>query len=211
MDLLNAQVIQYALMVNPTIYVSCIKQFWAIGSIRKVNDVVKLQALFDGKWMIVSEDVIRQDLRLDDADGVDWLSNEEIFTELAQTGYEKPPPNAKRMAWNEFSYSTMSDVICLATVDDLSSHPNHYVSPALTQKLFANIRRVGKGFSRVENSLFATMIVQPPPPAVKEEVDVEVPSVHTPPSPTNAPSPSPPESISPPPQAQPAPSSPPHV
>nr|GEX14033.1 putative ribonuclease H-like domain-containing protein [Tanacetum cinerariifolium] len=28
-DFLNAQVIQYALMVNPTIYVSCIKQFWA--------------------------------------------------------------------------------------------------------------------------------------------------------------------------------------
>nr|GEU42941.1 putative ribonuclease H-like domain-containing protein [Tanacetum cinerariifolium]GEU42995.1 putative ribonuclease H-like domain-containing protein [Tanacetum cinerariifolium] len=40
-DFLNAQVIHYALMVNPTIYVSCIKQFWATVSIKKANDVVK--------------------------------------------------------------------------------------------------------------------------------------------------------------------------
>nr|GEY02939.1 hypothetical protein [Tanacetum cinerariifolium] len=48
-DFLNAQVIQYALMVKPTIYVSCNKQFWATTSIKKVNDVVKLQALIDKK------------------------------------------------------------------------------------------------------------------------------------------------------------------
>nr|GEV87007.1 hypothetical protein [Tanacetum cinerariifolium] len=40
-DFLNGQVIQYALMVNPTIYVSCIKKFWASATIKKVNDVVK--------------------------------------------------------------------------------------------------------------------------------------------------------------------------
>nr|GEX48702.1 hypothetical protein [Tanacetum cinerariifolium] len=34
-DFLNAKVIHYALMVNPTIYVSCIKQFWATASIKK--------------------------------------------------------------------------------------------------------------------------------------------------------------------------------
>nr|GEV17970.1 hypothetical protein [Tanacetum cinerariifolium] len=40
-------------------------------SIKKVNDVVKLQALIDGKRVVVSEYVIRHDLRLDDADGVE--------------------------------------------------------------------------------------------------------------------------------------------
>nr|GEZ00610.1 hypothetical protein [Tanacetum cinerariifolium] len=34
-DFLNDQVIQYALMVNSTIYVSCIKQFWATTLIKK--------------------------------------------------------------------------------------------------------------------------------------------------------------------------------
>nr|GEY71375.1 synaptobrevin, longin-like domain protein [Tanacetum cinerariifolium] len=138
-DFLNAQVIQYALMVNPTIYVSCIKQFWATTSIKKANNVVKLQALIDGKKAVVIEDVIRRDLGLDDADGVECLPNEEIFTELARMGYEKPPlkltfykaffsaqwkflihtlvqcVSAKRITWIEFSCSMASAVICLAT------------------------------------------------------------------------------------------------
>nr|GEX06589.1 uncharacterized mitochondrial protein AtMg00810-like [Tanacetum cinerariifolium] len=89
-DFLNAQVIQYALMVNPTIYVSCIKQFWTSISIKRSNDVVRLQALIDRKKVIITEDSIRQALRLDDADGIDCLPNEEIFVELARIGYEKP-------------------------------------------------------------------------------------------------------------------------
>nr|GEX00046.1 hypothetical protein [Tanacetum cinerariifolium] len=88
-DFLNAHVIQYALMVNPIIYVSYVKQFWTSVSIKKANDVVRLQALIDRKKVIITEDTIRQALRLDDADGVDCLSNEEIFTELERMGYEK--------------------------------------------------------------------------------------------------------------------------
>nr|GEX53060.1 hypothetical protein [Tanacetum cinerariifolium] len=41
-----------------------------MASIKKANDVVKLQALIDGKKVVVTKDVIRQDLCLDDADGV---------------------------------------------------------------------------------------------------------------------------------------------
>nr|GEY40367.1 hypothetical protein [Tanacetum cinerariifolium] len=79
-------------MVNPTIYVSFIKQFWATTSIKKVNYVVKLQVLTDRKNVVVTEDIIRQDIRLDDADGVECLHTEEIFVELTRMGYEKPPP-----------------------------------------------------------------------------------------------------------------------
>nr|GEW23438.1 hypothetical protein [Tanacetum cinerariifolium] len=88
-DFLNAHTIQYALVVNPTIYVSCIKKFWASVSIKKSNDAVKLHALIDRKKVIITEDTIRQNLRLDDADGIDCLPNEEIFAELVQMGYEK--------------------------------------------------------------------------------------------------------------------------
>nr|GEX64104.1 hypothetical protein [Tanacetum cinerariifolium] len=89
-DFLNAYMIQYALMVNPTIYVSCINQFWTSVSIKKSNDVVSLQALIARKKVIIAEDTIRQALHLDDAGGVDCLSNEEIFVELVRMGYEKP-------------------------------------------------------------------------------------------------------------------------
>nr|GEV66595.1 ribonuclease H-like domain-containing protein [Tanacetum cinerariifolium] len=216
------------------------------------NDVVKLQALIDRKKVVVTEDTIRQDLRLDNADGVEYLPNEEIFVELAGIGYEKPPP---KTAWNEFSSSMASTVICLATgrkfnfskyvfnimvrnvdspskflmypwflqvmindqVDNLSSHTTKYTSPAFTQKAFANMRRIGKGFSGVETPLFDTMLVQPQvhdTAEVEEDEDDEVSAAPTHPSHTPAITPPPPqqEPIPLPPQALPAPpSSPPHA
>nr|GEV38105.1 hypothetical protein [Tanacetum cinerariifolium] len=71
-------------------------------------------------------------------------------------------------------YPWFLQVIINAQVDDLSSHNNQYTSHALTQKVFANMRRVCKGFSRVETLLFSTMLVQPQLPAAEEEDDVEV-------------------------------------
>nr|GEV14319.1 hypothetical protein [Tanacetum cinerariifolium] len=104
-DFLNAHVIQYALMVNPTIYVSYIKQFWTSVSIKKSMMLVRLQALIDRKKVIITKDSIRQALRLDDADSVNCLPNEEIFAELTRVG----------TAWNEFSSSMASAVIGQAT------------------------------------------------------------------------------------------------
>nr|GEX47480.1 ribonuclease H-like domain-containing protein [Tanacetum cinerariifolium] len=183
----------------------------------------------------------RKSTTRDDADGIECLPNEEIFAELARMGYEKPPPNVKRTAWNKFSFSMAFAVIGLATgrklnfskyifdsmvrnvdlpskflmylrflqvvinaqVDDLSSHTTRYTSPTLTQKVFANMRRVGKGIFGVETPLFASMLVQPQPQAAEEEDDVKVPAAPTSPSPINAPSPTPQDPIPTPPQAQP--------
>nr|GEZ00406.1 hypothetical protein [Tanacetum cinerariifolium] len=118
-NFLNASVIQYALTVNTNIYVSCIKQFWSFVSVKKVNDVMRLQALIDRKKVIITEDTVLKALRLNDAKSIDCLSNEEIFTELARMG-------AKRIAWNEFSSFMASAIICLATaaddVDDVVPH-----------------------------------------------------------------------------------------
>nr|GFA24450.1 hypothetical protein [Tanacetum cinerariifolium] len=82
---------------------------------------------------------IKEVLRLDDAEGVDCLPNEEIFVELARMGYEKPSikltfykafflsqwkfliytilqsMSVKRTLWNQFSSATASGVICLST------------------------------------------------------------------------------------------------
>nr|GEW13009.1 reverse transcriptase domain-containing protein [Tanacetum cinerariifolium] len=49
-------------------------------------------------------------------------------------------------------------VISENQVGDLSTHTTRFISPALTQKVFANMRRVGKGFSGVETPLFEGMI-----------------------------------------------------
>nr|GFB83964.1 hypothetical protein [Tanacetum cinerariifolium] len=89
-DFLNGSYIMYALTVSPIIYVSCIKQFWSTVVIKQSNDVTRIQALVDTKKVLIPEAVIRDALRLDDAEGVDCLPNKEIFAELARMGYEKP-------------------------------------------------------------------------------------------------------------------------
>nr|GEX14742.1 hypothetical protein [Tanacetum cinerariifolium] len=143
---------------------------------------LKLQALVDKKKVVVTEAAIREVLWLDNAEGVDCLPNEEIFTELARMGYEKPSTkltfykaffssqwkflihtillsmSAKQTSWNEFSSAMASVVICLS-IGDLSTHTTKYASPSLTHKVFSNMRRVGKGFYGVETPLFEEMLV----------------------------------------------------
>ncbi|GJU09034.1 hypothetical protein Tco_1125464 [Tanacetum coccineum] len=81
-----------------------------------------------------AEAIIRRDLHLEDAEGVECLPNNEIFEELARIG-----------------------------------HHTKYTSPALTQKVFANMRRVGKGFSRNETPLFDTMLPSTPHDSPEQE------------------------------------------
>nr|GEZ97087.1 hypothetical protein [Tanacetum cinerariifolium] len=61
-------------------------------------------------------------------------------------------------------------------IADLSTYTTRYISPYLTQKVFANMRRVGKGFSGIETPLFEKS-------AAKEVVTEVVPPTSTPPSP----------------------------
>ncbi|GKD60389.1 hypothetical protein Tco_1297898 [Tanacetum coccineum] len=59
-DFLNAHPIKHALTVNPTIYTSCIEQFWATVKAKTVNEEVQLQALVDGKKIIITESTVPQ-------------------------------------------------------------------------------------------------------------------------------------------------------
>ncbi|GJV14684.1 hypothetical protein Tco_1360007 [Tanacetum coccineum] len=139
-DFLNANPIRYALTINPTIYTSYIKQFWATVKVKTVNREVQLQALVDGKKVIITESTVRRDLHLEDAEGVDCLPNATIFEHLTLMGYIRnfhhsyllymqsfPSQwkflihtilqclSAKTTAWNEFSSTIASAIICLAT------------------------------------------------------------------------------------------------
>nr|GEX37346.1 hypothetical protein [Tanacetum cinerariifolium] len=52
--------------------------------VKQSNDVTRIQALVDKKKVVVTEATIRDALYLDDAEGVDCLHNEEIFSTLAR-------------------------------------------------------------------------------------------------------------------------------
>ncbi|GKC42270.1 hypothetical protein Tco_1059992, partial [Tanacetum coccineum] len=70
-DFLKASSVSYALIVNPVIYTSCIKQFWTTAKVQTVNGVRQIQALVDKKRVIVTESSITRDLHLDDAEGTE--------------------------------------------------------------------------------------------------------------------------------------------
>ncbi|GJZ43976.1 hypothetical protein Tco_0591231 [Tanacetum coccineum] len=137
-DFLNASSIRYALTVNPTIYTSCIKQFWATAKAKTVNGEVQIQALVDGKKVIVTETSVRRALQLKDAEGTECLPNATIFAELERMGYENLTQkltfykaffspqwkflihtilqclSAKTTAWNKFSSTMASAIICFS-------------------------------------------------------------------------------------------------
>ncbi|GJY72229.1 hypothetical protein Tco_0475932 [Tanacetum coccineum] len=85
-DFLNANQIRYALTVNPTIYTSCIEQFWAMTKENTINGECQLQAIIDKKKVFIMETSIRSDLHLEDAGGTDCLPTATIFEELAIKG-----------------------------------------------------------------------------------------------------------------------------
>ncbi|GJX55478.1 hypothetical protein Tco_0285375 [Tanacetum coccineum] len=138
-DFLNTPLITYALTVNPIIYTSCIEQFWFIVKAKTVNGEIQLQALVDGKKIIITKASVRSDIQLDDEEGMDCLPNATIFEELTRMGYEKilqkltfykaffspqwkflihtilQCPSSKTTAWNEFSSTMAFAIICLAT------------------------------------------------------------------------------------------------
>nr|GEX45036.1 hypothetical protein [Tanacetum cinerariifolium] len=206
LDFLNASVINYALTVNPTIYVSCIKQFWSSVLVKKVNDVVRLQALNDRRKVIITEDTVRQALRLDDAESIDCLPNKEIFAELARMGYEKPSTkhtfykaftilqcmSDKRTAWNEFSSSMASAVICLATdnVESIDCLPNEeiftelawmgYEKPSIKLTFYKAADDVANVAADDVDDVVAKDVAEPTPPS---------------PTPTKPPPPPPPQEL----------------
>ncbi|GJV41870.1 hypothetical protein Tco_1420310, partial [Tanacetum coccineum] len=110
-----------------------------LHNLQLLVNVNAVEALADKKKVIITESSIKRDLLLEDANGVDCLLNAAIFEQLALMGYEKPSQkltfykaffsnqwkflihtilqclSAKTTAWNEFSSSMASAIICLAT------------------------------------------------------------------------------------------------
>ncbi|GJY56281.1 hypothetical protein Tco_0455396 [Tanacetum coccineum] len=154
---------------------------------KTVNGEVQLQALVDGKKIIVTEASIRSDLQLNDEEGMDFLPNATIFEELTRMGYEKllqkltfykeffSPQwkflshtilqclSAKTTTWNEFCSTMSFAIIYLATNQKFNF--SKYIFESMVKNLdnagkFLMYQRVGKGFSGRETPLFPTMVVQ---------------------------------------------------
>ncbi|GKA43374.1 putative ribonuclease H-like domain-containing protein [Tanacetum coccineum] len=179
-------------------------EFATKEKVKTVNGEVQLQALVDGKKVIITDTSVRRDLHLEDAEGTECLPTTTLFEELTRMG-------DKTTAWNEFSSTMASAIICLATnqkinfskyifdnmmknledgvkflmyprfvqlfmnqqLGDMSHHKKIFVTSSHTKKVFRNMKREGKGFSRRVTPLFQTIMVQ-----AHEEIgeDSEIPT-----------------------------------
>nr|GEW34405.1 hypothetical protein [Tanacetum cinerariifolium] len=90
----------------------------------------------------VTKAFIKRHLNLEDSKGISSLPNTKIFEQLALIGFIQIFLNKHKRLLKPYKIT--------------------YVAPTLTQKLFSNMRRASKGYSRADVPLFPTMLVQGP-------------------------------------------------
>nr|GEV21844.1 hypothetical protein [Tanacetum cinerariifolium] len=160
--------------------------------VNTINDEVRIQALIDEKRVNIKESSICHTLKLDDIEVTSSLANTEIFDGLANALVPKQPLGMNLAAlWHHQSFvllqtkSSTSQGLCNCfdhQLGDMSHHKDIYDNPSLTKNVFANMKRVGSGFSRVVTTLFDNMLV----PIAKEvgpiQDDVQSVSIPTKPS-----------------------------
>ncbi|GJS41305.1 putative ribonuclease H-like domain-containing protein [Tanacetum coccineum] len=142
------------------------RKFITRGWVHAITDTI------DVRDMIITEASIRRHLKLQDSEGLSSLPNAEIFKQLTHMGFIQILLNKEQRL--------------------LLPHTKTYSTPTLINKLFNNMRRASKGYSRVVTPLFDTMLVQPQgeAPSTSPSRITSSPSLsshHTPPSTPNTP------------------------
>ncbi|GJV47179.1 hypothetical protein Tco_1437391 [Tanacetum coccineum] len=61
-------------------------KFWNTTTSKTVNSVKQIHAIVDGKAVVISESSVRNDLLFNDEDGITYLTNDDIFENLALIG-----------------------------------------------------------------------------------------------------------------------------
>nr|GFB14893.1 hypothetical protein [Tanacetum cinerariifolium] len=86
-DFIEASPLMYALTVKPTVYVSHIRQFWSTASIKTTEEGTQILSTVDGILRTVTESSLRQNLKLQDEEGISSLPYTELFENLTLMGY----------------------------------------------------------------------------------------------------------------------------
>nr|GFB14201.1 hypothetical protein [Tanacetum cinerariifolium] len=89
-DFVEPSHIRYALTINPTIYVSHIRQFWSTARIETTDEGTKILATVDGKPRTIFESSIKRNLKLHDEAGISSLLDAKLFENLTLMGVNSP-------------------------------------------------------------------------------------------------------------------------
>ncbi|GJT52243.1 putative ribonuclease H-like domain-containing protein [Tanacetum coccineum] len=129
-----------ALTVNPTVYESCIQQLWATAKAKTVNGE---------PWNEFSSTMASAIICL--ATNQKFNFSKYIFDHMMKN----LEGGVKFLMYPRFVHVVMDK-----QVEGMSKHEGIYVTPSHTKKIFANMKREGKGFSGRITPLFQTMMVQ---------------------------------------------------
>ncbi|GKB19641.1 hypothetical protein Tco_0853564, partial [Tanacetum coccineum] len=99
-------------------------KFWATAKVKTINGEVQLQALVDGKKVIITETSVRRDLQLEDAEGIKCLPNVDIFEQLALMGMVKNVDSSVKF----LMYPRFVQVFLDKQVGDMSTHDETFVT-----------------------------------------------------------------------------------
>ncbi|GKA94593.1 putative ribonuclease H-like domain-containing protein [Tanacetum coccineum] len=153
----------------------------------------KIQALVEGKKVIVTKTSVRRAIQLKDAEGTEFLPNATIFAELERMSTIASTITClatnKKFNFSKYIFDNMVknleggvkflmyprfvQVFLDKKVEGITKHIEIYVTPSHTKKVFDNMKRGGKGFSGRVTHLFQTMMVQ----AQEEGGGFEMPTV----------------------------------
>nr|GEW65453.1 hypothetical protein [Tanacetum cinerariifolium] len=205
-NFLNRSSVSYAFTTSPTIRTTCIKQFWTTAKVKNINDegtsCLANAEIFDGLNKMGYESYLENSLwkflihtilRCLSAKTTSW-------NEFSSTMASAIICLATNQKFNFSRYILLSLVKNIEVgvpffmfprfvqllidhqLGNISYHKDIYDNPSLTKKVFANMKRVGTGFSRVVTVLFDNMLV----PVANEvgliQDDVQSKSIPTEPS-----------------------------
>nr|GEX71518.1 hypothetical protein [Tanacetum cinerariifolium] len=142
---------------------SCCAQFWNTVTVKQSADVTSLQALVNKKKVLISKASLSakrtswNEFSSAMASVVICLSTGRKFN-FSKYIFDSLVRNVDSSS-KFYMYPRFIQLIIQNQLGNLSTHTTKYISPALTQKVFANMMRVGKGFLRVETPLFEGMLV----------------------------------------------------
>ncbi|GJV74243.1 hypothetical protein Tco_1494238 [Tanacetum coccineum] len=118
-----------------------------------------------------------------DAEGIECLPNADIFEQLALMGMVKNVDSSVKF----LMYPRFVQVFLDKQVGDMSTHDEIFVTPSHTKKVFGNMKRVRKGFSRAVTPLFPTIMVQAQEEMGEEPIADEVANEENVPTQSNDP------------------------
>ncbi|GJT67238.1 hypothetical protein Tco_1018718 [Tanacetum coccineum] len=160
--------------------ITCYCWFWTSAKAKTANGERQIKALVDKKKVIITKTSIRSDLKLDDAEGTDCLPTTTIFAELERMSTMASAiiclATNQKFNFSKYIFDNMVknleggvkflmyprfvQVFLDNQVEGMSKDKGIYVIPSYTKKVFANMKRPGKGFSGRVTPLFQTMMVQ---------------------------------------------------